>query len=434
MRNSRTAACAVAMVAALATAGCAAAQPGGQNATLARVIRGTAAAVPPASPRALGAADTAFGLDLLRAWCRQAPASNIVFSPESLAAGLGLAYLGAHGTTAAAMARALHLPAAGPQAEADTRAQQSALAALNRRGVTLATSNRVWAGPALPPRRSYLDAVATGYGAGLSQAPLTTAPARAVKIINAAIARDTRGHIPALLSPGALAGDIFVLTDALYLDARWATPFESSQTRPGPFTTAAGPAATARFMHGSGYRYATTGGWTAVSLPYQGGELAMTALLPPPGGTTAGTGGGCAVPSAAMLTALRTGLAVAGDRREAGIELPVVDLSTRQDMNSLLSGLGLGIAFSPAADFTGLSPQAGNISLVEHAATLQVGEQGTVGSAATAAGIMPASAVLMAGPQIAFDRPYLLLVSGVRTGEPLFVARVADPAAKTHGN
>jgi serine protease inhibitor len=434
MRNSRTAACAVATVAALATAGCAAAQPGGQSTTLARVIHGTAAAVPPASPRALGAADTRFGLDLLRAWCRQAPASNIVFSPESLAAGLGLAYLGARGTTAAAMARALHLPAAGPQAEADTRAQQSALAALNRRGVTLAASNRVWADPALPPRRSYLDAVATAYGAGLSQAPLTTAPARAVKIINAAIAHDTRGHIPALLSPGALTGDIFVLTDALYLDARWATPFESSQTRPGPFTTAAGPAATVRFMHGSGYRYATTGGWTAVSLPYQGGELAMTALLPPPADTTAGTGGGCAVPSAAMLAALRTGLAAAGARHEAGIALPVVDLGTRQDMNSLLSGLGLGIAFSPAADFTGLSPQAGNISLVEHAATLQVGEQGTVGSAATAAGIMPSSAVLMAGPQIAFDRPYLLLVSGVRAGEPLFVARVADPAAKTHRN
>jgi serpin B len=30
--------------------------------------------------------------------------------------------------------------------------------------------------------------------------------------------------------------------------------------------------------------------------------------------------------------------------------------------------------------------------------------------------------------RIVFDRPYLLLVTDTRTGEPLFLARVADPA------
>jgi hypothetical protein len=31
--------------------------------------------------------------------------------------------------------------------------------------------------------------------------------------------------------------------------------------------------------------------------------------------------------------------------------------------------------------------------------------------------------------RIVFDRPYLLLVTATGTGEPLFLARVADPAA-----
>jgi serine protease inhibitor len=387
MRNSRAAACVVAAATAVATVGCAAAQPGGHDTTLAQVVRGTAAHVPAASAGTLGAADTAFGLDLLGAWCRQAPAANLVFSPESLAAGLGLAYLGARGATATAMARVLHLPAAGPGTEADMHAQQAALAALNRPGVTLATSNRVWADPSLLPWRGYLDAVATGYGAGLSRVPLAA--------------------------------------DALYLNARWATPFEPSLTRPGPFTTAAGGGATVRFMHGSGYRFATAGGWTAVRLPYQGGQLAMTALLPPAGRAE----GGCATPATPVLTALRAGLA-AGAQAAAGVALPTVNLSIQQDMNSLLTGLGMGLAFSPAADFGGLSAQAGNISLVEHAATLQVAERGTVGSAATAVGIMPSDAVGLTGSEILFNRPYLLLVSGTRTGEPLFLARVADPAGK----
>jgi len=70
-----------------------------------------AAVEPAADPRPFGAADAAFGLDVLRAWCARHPGQNLVFSPSTLASALGLAYLGARGTTAAAMARVLHLPA-----------------------------------------------------------------------------------------------------------------------------------------------------------------------------------------------------------------------------------------------------------------------------------------------------------------------------------
>src|ERR1700729_414680 len=56
-------------------------------------IRGVAAVEPAVAPGRYGAADTAFGLDLLAAWCRQDPDANIVFSPASLASGLGMAYL-----------------------------------------------------------------------------------------------------------------------------------------------------------------------------------------------------------------------------------------------------------------------------------------------------------------------------------------------------
>jgi serpin B len=66
---------------------------------------------------------------------------------------------------------------------------------------------------------------------------------------------------------------------------------------------------------------------------------------------------------------------------------------------------------------------------VMHAATLDVGEEGTVGSAATAVGIQPLMGVARPARVITFDRPYLLLVTDTSTGEPLFLARVADAAA-----
>jgi serpin B len=415
----------VILVLVLAAAGCGSGQinPGSPNATLspdAMTSEGTASRVPAADPRLLGAADTAFGFDLLRAWCRSEPGSNIVFSPQSLAAGLGLAYLGARGGTATAMASVLHLPAAsGPRTLAEMRARWTAFGRASGPGVTLAGSNRVWSDPSLPPLRSYLDAVATGYGAGLSLVPLGTHPATAEQIINAAIDRDTRGHIPDLFPPGALNGTRWVLTNALYMDAAWATPFQVFNTQTGPFSLTAGRTVTARFMHGTGYRYATAAGWTGVLLPYRGGRLAMTALLPPAGST------GCPLPPAAGLARLTAGLA--GHGATANVALPKVNLATHQRMNNLLAGLGMGIAFGPDADFGGLSPAASNISIVEHAATLEVGERGTVGSAATGVGSMPSAARVVIGPSVDFDRPYLMLVTDTATGEPLFLARVANP-------
>jgi serine protease inhibitor len=381
------------------------------------VSRGVAARVAAADPRPYGAADTAFGLDVLGAWCRKDPQANIVLSPESLATGLGLAYLGARAGTARAMARVLHLPAAGTALEAGLHARSAALRGLDGPGVTVAGSDRVWADPSLTTLRSYLDDVATGYGAGLWRVPLLTDPGRAVGQINAAIAAETRGHIPALLRPGDLNGSGWVLTDALYLDADWAAPFQASQTRPGTFSTAGGSRVSAQFLHGGGFRSASSGGFTAASLPYRGGKLAMTALLPPPNAAA------CPPLSARTLGQITAAMSRGG---EADIALPKVSLSSRADMRQLLAGLGMRVAFGPGADFSGLSPQACCIGMVVHEATLRVAEKGTVASAATAVGIMPAAGQVPTRA-IVFDRPYLLLVTDTRTGEPLFLARVADP-------
>ena len=398
------------------------------------VAHGVALREPLADPRPFGAGDTAFGLDVLTAWCRADPRANLVLSPSSLASGLGMAYLGARGGTAQAMARVLDLPATSGQGfEAGLQARSAALRGLDGPGVMLEASDQVWADPTLQTRRSYLNAVATGYDAGVAQAPLLSSPDRAAQEINQAIAAATRGQIPQLLSPGSLNNIGWVLTDALYLRAAWATPFQASQTLPGPFTTAAGQQATVSFMNGGQYRTVSAAGWTAVQLPYRGGKLAMVALLPPSGA------GGCETPTASALGAMTARLAAggaaggaagstAGPVQTRSVSLPRVSLGGQVSMKGLLSELGMGVAFTTSADFTGLSPQACCIGLVKQAATLQVGEQGTVASAATAVGMQPTAERLQL-PQVVFDRPYLMLVTATATGEPLLAARVANPSA-----
>jgi len=388
------------------------------------IAHGVALHEPLVSPRPFGSADTAFGLDALGAWCRSDPRANLVLSPSSLASGLGMAYLGSRGATAQAMGSVLHLPTASGQAlEAGLQARSAALRGLGGPGVTVTATDQVWADPTLDTLHSYLNAVATGYGAGVAQVPLLSKPDQAVQQIDQAIATATHGLIPQLLDPGSLQDIGWVLTDALYLKAAWATPFQASQTEPGSFTTAAGQQVSAQFMEGGPYVSASAGGWTAVWLPYANGRLAMMALLPPAGP------GGCALPTAAQLGTLTTTLAAggkAGPVLSREISLPKVNLQDKVSMRTLLSGLGMGVAFTTAADFSALSPQACCIGLVEHAATLQVGEKGTVASAATAVGVV-AAAGRSGPPPVIFDRPYLMVVTDRTTGEPLFMARVTNP-------
>jgi serine protease inhibitor len=410
-----------ALLTVLVLAGCGSAPPPPPT-----MARGVAVREPLADPRPFGAADTAFGLNVLDAWCQASPQSNLVLSPSSLASGLGMAYLGARAGTARAMAALLRLPtASGGSLEAGLQARSAALRSLNGPGVTLKAADQVWADPSLKTRPSYLNAVATSYDAGVAQVPLLRSPDSAIGQIDAAIATATAGHIPQLLAPGSLQGIGWVLTDALYMNAAWASPFDAGETSPGPFTTADGQQASAQFMHGGDFSAATAAGWTAVSLPYRGGKLSMVALLPPSGA------GGCAMPAGPALASMTSRLAAGGAAGvlTRSVALPKVSIATQVSMKPLLSKLGMGVAFSTSANFTGLSPQACCIGLVEHAATLQVGEKGTVASAATAVGIT-ASAGRVESPPVVFDRPYLLLVTDQATGEPLFLARVANPAAE----
>ena len=110
--------------------------------------------------------------------------------------------------------------------------------------------------------------------------------------INAIIARETHGLIPALFPrrcPSPPAG----ADDALYLKAPWLHPFPGAT--PAPFRTAGGRLVQVPMMSSTvpvaSYRQA--GGWQSATLPYAGGRLAAVALLPPARAAS------CAVPRSA---------------------------------------------------------------------------------------------------------------------------------------
>ncbi len=105
--------------------------------------------------------------------------------------------------------------------------------------------------------------------------------------------------------------------------------------------------------------------------------------------------------------------------------LPRFELTWRQEMVPTLQEMGMRLAFTGQADFSGLAETSLFIDKVIHEARVRVDEEGTEAAAATAVlmkrGAPPESFVA--------NHPFLVLIRDTRTGAIVFMGRVSDPSA-----
>ena len=85
----------------------------------------------------------------------------------------------------------------------------------------------------------------------------------------------------------------------------------------------------------------------------------------------------------------------------------------------------MGIAFSDGANFRDIADANLAIDDVKHKTTLQVDEEGTEASAATAVGI----GVVSVPPEVVVDRPFVVAIRENHSGTILFLGTVMDPTA-----
>ena len=95
-----------------------------------------------------------------------------------------------------------------------------------------------------------------------------------------------------------------------------------------------------------------------------------------------------------------------------------------------LSALGMDRAFSPAAEFGGMT-DAGDIQISEvvHKAFVEVTEKGTEAAAATGAVMAATAAAPDPKPPVIFraDHPFLFVLRDTQTGAILFLGRLMKP-------
>jgi len=389
--------------------------------------------VPRASTSPSGAAPAAaaidsFGFELFR---RLATAGgNAVISPTSVAIALAMAEAGARGQTADQMAAVLH--GAGSSTGAAINALDQALAARNGTfkdadghdlTVSLQTANATFAQAGMRIEPSYLDALASSFGAGLRLVDYRRDPEGARLLIDAWVKEQTAGRIPELLSPGVLDSQTrMALVNAVYLKAPWQFAFDASSTAPAPFARADGSTVNVETMSRGALDvgYAEGPGWRAVELPYVGGSLAMTIVVPDDLAAFERTLDGSEFARIVGLLAPRA----------VDLWLPRFGARTAADLSGPLSSLGMPLAFDPnAADFSGITTEERLfISAVVHQANIDVDEKGTEAAAATAV-VMAATAMPVDTVTLRVDRPFLFAVRDVPTGAILFLGQVTDPSA-----
>ena len=397
----------------------------GGDAAVARadVPRASAA---PADAASAGAAINAFGLDLYRKIA--AATTNVVVSPASIALALGMARAGARGQTAAEMDAVMHALGADENA-GWLNALDQALAARsgtfedmggNALPVALRIANAPFAQEGMALEPAYLEALAARYGAGLRLVDYVADTEGARKVINGWVSGRTEQRIPELLVPGVLTPESrLTLVNAIYLKAPWLVPFAPEATQPGTFTRADGSTVDVPLMAtGTSLRHAAGTGWEAVEIPYIGGSLAMTVIVPDD-----------LAAFEQELTADRLE-SITGALAETQVSLifPRFSIETKAGLADVLAALGMPSAFDDRADFSGITTaEKLLISDVIHQANIDVDEKGTEAAAATAvvmrAGSMPAEPVTMR-----VDRPFLFALRDVPTGAILFLGRVGDPS------
>jgi serpin B len=390
------------------------------------------AAADPTAAGAAGKAIDAFGFDLYRRVAASDPGADLVISPTSIAIALVMARAGARGETATQMDAVLR-SLGSDQGAAGINALDQALAARSgsfmgrdnaSHDLTLRIANAPFAQRDTVFEQVFLDALASRFGAGVRLVDYKTDAEGARREINGWVNDATEKRIPELLTPGILdALTRLVLVNAIYLKAPWETAFSPESTESAPFMRLDGSTVDVPTMSiQDPFQYAGGPGWRAVELPYVGGSLAMTIIVPDD----------MAAYEQQLGADSFAGLTAALGPHEVELTLPRFEIETKADLAALLSELGMPLAFDPGrADFSGMTAQEQLfIAHVVHQANISVDEKGTEAAAATGV-VMEATAMPAEVIHLHIDRPFLFALRDLPTGAILFLGRVLDPAPAT---
>lgn len=355
---------------------------------------------------------------------------NIFFSPLSLSSALAITYEGARGTTAEEIRSVFHFP---ENRSAMRSGFGGIIAGMNNRtnAYTLRTANALWAEKTYAFLPDYINTAERYYGARITNLDFVNAPEEARITINRWVERQTENRIQNLIPRGVIdSNTCLVITNAIYFKGTWKKQFEKEETTDAAFRTGNGSTLQVPMMQrtdeNATFGYVETETYQALSLPYESGgsrDISMLIILPK-GDSLAEIENSFDI---AMYNDMRNRLV----EKRVKVFIPRFSLETKYFLPRVLSSMGMPLAFTSGADFSGMDGRGGLfITNIIHQAFVEVNEEGTEAAAATAVvlakGISPSEEKI---PVFRADHPFIFLIQDNETGNILFMGRVSNPVS-----
>jgi serpin B len=381
--------------------------------------------------KAAARANTDFGLALYQR-VKGDPGTNVFLSPHSISTALAMTYAGASGETRDAMAESLRLTGLGDDVHGRFRDLTAALNCRRDASYELRSVNALWGQQGFHFNESFLTSITSSYDGKFRALDFRGATEASRETINDWVARQTANRITNLLAQGSIRPDTrLVLTNAIYYKAPWRSQFSEAATRPMDFRLASGSTIKVPALNQvEDYATAALDGVRVVELPFATSEegasaQSMILLMPEASGPTIAALEERLSPD--LLSRLRGALR----RQSVDLMLPKFKFTSEFKLKDALKQLGMSIAFSPQADFSGITTETDlAISDAIHKAYIDVNERGAEAAAATAVVIVETSASQPEEPiTVRIDRPFLFLIVDKPTDAVLFLGRVARPDA-----
>jgi len=365
--------------------------------------------------------NNAFALDLYKRLAIEK--GNLFLSPYSISSALSMTYAGARGETARQMAKVLRFTL--PQERLHSAFYElSKVLQSGNKGYQLNIANALWGQKNYKFLQEFIDITNRYYDAGFKEVDFIDGTAREEtrQMINRWIEEKTNGKIKDLIGPKDLdALTRLVLTNAIYFKGKWESQFDPRNTKDIPFYISEKVKVDTPMMYQkSRFKYAEDDEVQVLEMPYTGKDLSMVIVLPKQG-----------VPLSKIersLSAKKLGIWLSKlSEIEVEVYVPRFKIEKRFVLSKLLQKMGMVDAFDMMkADFSGMTPKPDlYISSVIHQAFVDVNEEGTEATAATAV-IMGTKAMII--PTVfRADRPFIFLIRDLRSGSILFIGRLVEP-------
>jgi len=353
---------------------------------------------------------------------------NILYSPYSISLALAMTYAGARGETEQQMQDTLHFALSQSELHPmfgylnntlNSRAEE--FAAYEVEALHLNIANALWGEQTLPFHSDFTQTLEQNYAAALRLVDFINAPEDARVMVNDWVADETEDRIQDLVPQGVITPDTrLVLANAIYFQAGWMNTFDEAFTRDDSFNLLDGTQVTVPMMNlQENFLYTAGDGYQAIQLPYWG-DMSMLVFLPDAGQFDTF--------EQAMSTQTLSDTLANLTPQDISLAMPRFEYEFSVGLNDILSALGMPIAFTDDADFSGMADAPLSISDVLHKAYIKVDESGTEAAAATAVVVGITSVQV---PQevtvMRIDRPFIYVIYDQRTNTLLFMGRVLNP-------